>query len=137
MASFALETYAFRNRKQVIMDQLFVILKLVLSFHKVVQTGISTLESFLPTPQFFLNSNTNAARSRNALNSLICFSIPPESVFLLTSSATRFNSTSVPVILLASLGCKDFPRSTANSISWTVTLSASLSYLRISAIACV
>lgn len=80
----------------------------------------------------FLVSSARAARSRNALNSLICFNIPPESLLLLTSSATRFRTSSIPILSAApsteSWGYCSLLRSSASSMSWIVLLRLSRSY---------
>lgn len=73
----------------------------------------------------FLPSNANAARSMNALNALICFKMPPSSLALLASDATRFNISSISDFPSSLLSVVDFPRSTASSISCTVVLRTS------------
>jgi hypothetical protein len=99
---------------------------LVSSLHKVVPNGYLYFMTFPFISHAFRDSSTNAARSRKALNSSICLRIPPESLLLLTWSATRLRSTSVPAISAPSVS-EDFPKSIASSISCTVVLSVSLS----------
>ena len=75
-----------------------------------------------------LVSKARAVLSKKELKSLICFSMPPSLLLLLTSLATRLRTSSMPVnSTFPWLAVFAFPCSTTISRSWIVLLRASRS----------